>query len=284
MTTRAVPRREAEGAAALVPLLRQLARTGAWVAIGSSSQIIVLRQTDTGTSEIGRHAGQVLQLALSQGLVVAEAGGERWRIAALGRRYLRRALSGGGSPARPAPASDNTNPAAARATRIDCESPLEWLHRRRDKHGKPLISEPQFNAGERLRQDFWFAQMTPRITSSWSGVTADRSSRRSAPGAGVELSDGVIAAAERVRRALADVGPELAGILIDICCQLKGLEATERNSGWPQRSAKIVLDIALTRLARHYGYLPRADLGTGTPRTRHWGASDYRPTIEQWKS
>ena len=31
-----------------------------------------------------------------------------------------------------------------------------------------MISQAQFDAGERLRADFWFAQMTPRTTTNWS--------------------------------------------------------------------------------------------------------------------
>ncbi len=158
------------------------------------------------------------------------------------------------------------------------ESPIAWLARLRDKDGRPMISEEQLAAGERLREDFSFAQMMPRTTANWSAVGSG-GGRRAAPGVGVELQDAVIAATERVRRALAAVGPELAGVLIDVCCHLKGLEAAERQAGWPQRSGKVVLDIALTRLARHYGLL-RGGSGTASaPRVRHWGADDYRPPI-----
>ena len=91
----------------------------------------------------------------------------------------------------------------------------------------------------------------------------------------------MIAARERVCRALAAVGPDLAGVLIDVCCHLKGLEASEKASGWPQRSGKIILQIALRQLARHYGMLP-LPVAPGPPpvRVRHWGAGDYRPQIE----
>ena len=34
------------------------------------------------------------------------------------------------------------------------ESPLAWLVRRKDKDGKPMLSEAEVNAGERLRADF----------------------------------------------------------------------------------------------------------------------------------
>ncbi len=164
----------------------------------------------------------------------------------------------------------------------DAESPLAWLYRRRDKDGKALISEEEFAAGERLRADFWFAQMTLRVTTSWGGEGfSSRRERRAAPGAGIELQDRIIVARERVRTALQSVGPELAGILIDVCCHLRGLEEAERAVGWPQRSGKVVLQLALKRLARHYGLIPAGDPdGAERSRVRHWGAEDYRPTID----
>lgn len=160
------------------------------------------------------------------------------------------------------------------------ESPIAWLFNRRDSDGNPLISEAQFNAGEKLRADFWFAQMQPGVTQSWSVCAGTGGSRRSAPGTGVELADNVIAAGERVRRALTAVGPELSGILIDVCCLLKGLEAAERQAGWPQRSGKIVLGVALSALARHYGFVEAAPEARRAAKVRHWGASGYRPAID----
>jgi hypothetical protein len=161
------------------------------------------------------------------------------------------------------------------------ESPVAWLFNRRDSEGNPLISEAQFDAGERLRADFWFAQMTPNVTQSWNPAASGGGNRRGAPGTGVDLADNVIAAGERVRRALSAVGPELSGILIDVCCHLKGLEEAERRAGWPQRSGKIVLGVALSALARHYGFIaPRYAAAARAAPVRHWGASDYRPAID----
>jgi hypothetical protein len=165
----------------------------------------------------------------------------------------------------------------------EAESPIAWLRRRKDRDGEAMLSQPQFDAGERLRADFWFAQMTPRTTMNWSAVSPIQRRRRAgAPlRSDADLRDDVAAAGDRVRRALTAVGPELAGVLIDVCCHLKGLEEAERAAGWPQRSGKIVLHLALTALARHYGLL---GTGSATPQrpavVRHWGASDYRPHFE----
>ncbi|WP_072392134.1 DUF6456 domain-containing protein [Hyphomicrobium sp. CS1GBMeth3] len=182
-------------------------------------------------------------------------------------------------PARPRKAVREES-GRARPGRNPAESPIAWLFHRRDSAGNPLISEAQFNAGEKLRADFWFAQMSPNVTQAWGLAATTGSGRRSAPGAGVEIADNVIAAAERVRRALSAVGPELAGILIDVCCHLRGLEDAERRAGWPQRSGKIVLGVALSALARHYGFTSRAASEPRVARVRHWGSDGYRPSLD----
>lgn len=166
----------------------------------------------------------------------------------------------------------------ARPVRNAAESPLAWLFNRRDRDGNPLIGEAEFHAGERLRADFWFAQMTPNVTQSWSVTATTGGGRRGAHVA--DQADNAIAAAERVRRALDAVGPELSGILIDVCGHLKGLEEIERRARWPQRSAKLVLGIALSSLARHYGLIGEVPAAPRAAHVRHWGASDYRPSID----
>jgi hypothetical protein len=166
----------------------------------------------------------------------------------------------------------------------DAESPLGWLKSRKDRSGRPLITDDQYQAGERLRADYWFAHLSPRVTSNWSAQAPSQRLRRAAPSNPALLRDEVIAAKERVMRALMAVGPEVSGILVDICCELKGLEEAEKENGWPQRAGKVVLQIALTRLARHYGLI--ADGTQRSPRRglRHWGSDDYRPTIDAWRS
>lgn len=161
------------------------------------------------------------------------------------------------------------------------ESPLAWLARRKDKDGQPMIGTQEFNAGEKLRADFTLSQMSPRVTSNWSGfLGGGGAARRGPPGQGQDMADHIVAANMRVQHALKAVGPELSGILIDVCCHLKGLEALEKAAGWPQRSGKIVLQIALRKLARHYGLVPEGERARRVP-MQHWGTPGYRPEIER---
>src|SRR5262245_46155016 len=89
-------------------------------------------------------------------------------------------------------------------------------------------------------------------------------------------TDTIVASRQRVHQALDAVGPEFAGLLVDVCCFLKGLETIERERAWPSRSGKVVLQLALDRLARHYGYAARAR-GPARSQLRAWSAdgSDF---------
>jgi hypothetical protein len=118
------------------------------------------------------------------------------------------------------------------------------------RDGKPLIDAAQFAAGERLRADFTRAGLTPRVTANWIAPVAQ--GRRSS-GSPAAFADAVLAAKDRIERALAAVGNDFGGLLLDVCCFLKGLETVERERLWPPRTGRIVLGLALDRLAAHYG-------------------------------
>jgi hypothetical protein len=159
----------------------------------------------------------------------------------------------------------------------EAESPLAWLARRKGPDGRPFISTLQLAAGERLRADFTRAGLTPRVTANWTAPVAQ--GRRAGGEEAAAFSDLVIAAKERFTRTLDAVGPEFAGLLLDICCFLKGLEVIERERRWPPRAARIVLSLALDRLARHYGIELEAR-GPARSRPRAWQAEGARPTID----
>lgn len=168
------------------------------------------------------------------------------------------------------------DPATSSLVNAD-ESPVATLARRSRAGGDAWIAGPALDAAERLRRDFELGQMQPRITANWSASIS--SGRRSdGRGAAADLTETALAARLRFDRAAAAVGPEFSGILIDVCCFLKGLETVERERRWPARSAKLVLRLGLESLARHYGLSAAATAAKSGP-TRHWGTADYRPEI-----
>lgn len=153
----------------------------------------------------------------------------------------------------------------------DAESPLAWLARRKGRDGRAMISPHQLLAGERLRADFTRGNLSPRVTSDWSTPPSGRS--RSRMGGAAEMTDVVVAARQRVSLAMDACGPEFSGLLMDVCCFLRGLEEVERERGWPLRSAKIVLQLGLDRLARQYGLAGKTS-GLANARVRTWLAAD----------
>ena len=153
------------------------------------------------------------------------------------------------------------------------ESPIDVLARRKDRDGRPWLTSGQVAAAERLRADFERACLQPSVTMNWRFGEATGGSR--ACGA-AELGDMALAARRRVNAAIAAVGPELSGLLVDVCCFLKGLELVEHERRWPARSAKIMLATGLSALARHYAPVP------AKRNANHWGADGYRPAKENW--
>jgi hypothetical protein len=158
----------------------------------------------------------------------------------------------------------------------DAESPLLWLARRKGRDGKALIAPHQLLAGERLRLDFTRAHLMPRTTTNWqNAIPLGRGTGNPA----AHITDVMVAARQRVQHALAAVGPEFSGLLVDVCCFLKKLDDLERARSWPARSAKIVLQLGLDRLARHYGLDAQAS-GRARAAVRTWLADDAEFTAE----
>jgi hypothetical protein len=124
------------------------------------------------------------------------------------------------------------------------EAPLGWLKAR------GLVSERQFEAGERLREDWERAQLAPSVTMKWDAPPLDRGAR-GAP----KLNDPAmaqLAARSRFDAAVAAVGPGLSDVLWRIVCAGEGMRDAERALGWPARAGKLALGLALDRLADHY--------------------------------
>ena len=152
-----------------------------------------------------------------------------------------------------------TTPEGAVTVNInELESPLARLRFRGQ------LTPVQFEAGERLRQDFTMAGLMPRLCADLTAPI----SNAARGGTSAPMTEKLIAARQRFRLAMASVGPELSDLLFDVCCHLKGLETVEATNAWPVRSAKVVLQIALDRLAAHYGIATRSTRN----RVRVWHA------------
>lgn len=132
------------------------------------------------------------------------------------------------------------------------ESPLIWLRARKSKTGEPLIAPVEFEAGSRLAADFFAAGHQPRVTASWEPAGSPNR-RRFGGRSNFDPTGSALDARQRLKHALESVGPDMARLLVDVCCLETGLTDIERRRNWPRRSARIVLRIGLGNLARHYG-------------------------------
>ena len=121
------------------------------------------------------------------------------------------------------------------------ESPLTWLHARGH------LDDRQFDAGERLRADYERAQLSPSVTMRWDPVRVDCGN-----GGGMTPSERQLAAKDRFDGAMAEAGAGLKDILWRVACGCEALAAAEKGLGWPSRSGKLVLKLALDRVADFY--------------------------------
>lgn len=121
------------------------------------------------------------------------------------------------------------------------ESPLSWLHARGH------IDDRLFAAGERLRADYERAQLGPSVTMRWDPVRA-----RTTGDVGLSDVERQISAKQRFDAALAAAGKGLEDILWRVVCAGEGLPEAEKGLGWPSRSGKLVLKLALDRVADFY--------------------------------
>lgn len=124
------------------------------------------------------------------------------------------------------------------------ESPLGWLAAR------GMITSRQFDAGDRLRAHWERAQLGPCVTMRWDAPPTGKVAR-GAP-AFNDPSIAQISARQRFDAAVEAVGPGLSDILWRIVCPGEGMRDAETALGWPARAGKVVLGLALDRLAHYY--------------------------------
>ncbi|HEY5793937.1 MAG TPA: DUF6456 domain-containing protein [Bosea sp. (in: a-proteobacteria)] len=247
-------------------LLRHLAQPGAFGRVSplGCGRIALYRTTGSTSLGAGYAPSEAADLLLADGLAVWSGEGSARRLLAT--------KSGSCAVATVV----QTEGGRQEVMLDERESPLLWLHRRPGKDGKPQISAEEFAAGERFRSELTLARMMPRMTMNWDASLAPdgRGAGSRGPAA---ASDSSLAARQRVRLACDRLGPDLSGLAIDVCGFLKGLDRVERERGWPARSGKVVLRLALKALATHYGIAVPASAGKRRPSV--WHGEDARPHL-----
>jgi hypothetical protein len=121
------------------------------------------------------------------------------------------------------------------------ESPLTWLHARGH------LSDRELAAGEQLRRDYEAAQLAPSITMSWEPVRI-----KGGHFSGLTAGERQIAARRRFDEATGAAGKGLQDILWRVVCAGETLPDAEKALAWPVRSGKLVLKLALDRVADYY--------------------------------
>lgn len=125
------------------------------------------------------------------------------------------------------------------------ESPLGWLRAR------GLVDARQFEAGERLRGDYETAALGARVTMRWDA--SPRAQRNGASHSRLDPTTAQISAKRRFDAAVAAAGPGLADILWRVICAGESVPVAEKALAWPARAGRLVLTLALDRVADHYG-------------------------------
>lgn len=121
------------------------------------------------------------------------------------------------------------------------ESPLSWLHARGH------IDDRLFQAGEILRRDFERAQLSANVAMRWDPVRVKTTGEQ-----GLSATERQVAAKQRFDGAIRAAGKGLEDVLWRVVCAGEGLPEAEKGLGWPARSGKLVLKLALDRVADYY--------------------------------
>ena len=129
-----------------------------------------------------------------------------------------------------------------RSVRVNiAESPLGWLRSR------GMVDARQYEAGERLRGDYETAALGARVTMRWAARVDGGGSD-----AALDPVMAQVAAKARFDAALAAAGAGLSDIAWRVICAGEALPMAEKALGWPVRAGRLVLTLALDRLADHY--------------------------------
>lgn len=212
-----------------------------------------------GRRETARHVAELIHSG------VIDGDQRECRANAATSAWLRRVALGAAAPDLP---RGLETPVPGAATVNLAESPLARLA----AGAEAFLDAHHVQAGERVRRLFERAQLQPHVTMTYSASRIAGGQMHAAS----DISDLAADARREMNRLCRLLPPDCAGVVIDVCGFLKGLQEVERERGWPRRSAKLVLRIGLEQLAQHYGLGPFA-LGKVSARLQGWMGEGARP-------
>ncbi len=142
---------------------------------------------------------------------------------------------------------DGTNATARKVRSVSvnlAESPLGWLRAR------GLLTERQFVAGEALRRDYERAGLAQRTTMAWDAPPTSKVARGASAHSASTIAQ--IDAKRKFAAAIETAGRGLSDILWRVVCAGESVPVAEKGLGWPARAGRLVLSLALDRVADYY--------------------------------
>jgi len=234
--------------------LSRLAQPGAVLApVGNGRSYGVFSGGDRRRRPTACLASDKVRTLAASGAILAAADGA-YELTAAGRARVRRAEAADGEQflAQHRPMLSRSVVEAdgdvVIARGFDPNAALRRLAALRDQNGAAWLSPRELAAAARLRSDWERGQAGLVRGSDWSAGPQSRSAR--GPGNAVESA--MIHCCEaraRATDALEALAAPLRRVVERVCLHDEGLEALERGEGWPARSGKLALKLALAQLA-----------------------------------
>lgn len=129
-------------------------------------------------------------------------------------------------------------------------SPIFKLYNRQKSSPNSYLTVSHLKAGQTIFDIFTNTKLTPNVTTNVERLMAGP--QKHYMGTKTEnVSDKSYNARKKLYNILEYLGDEFAAIIVEVCIFGSGLVVVEKMFDWPARSAKLLLTMALNRLAEY---------------------------------
>lgn len=213
----------------------------------------VFPKGDRRRRPLGRLDGETVRTLAADGTLQAAQDGA-FVLSAAGRAHVRRAsaVEGEGYLAQHAAVGERVvvdgDGDLRRVRGVVCSDVIARLAALKDASGGPWLSAAEIAAARRLRMHWETGQAGLTRGSDWTAPPPG-STARGASSAHERILAARCDARRHVDEALDALAPPLRRAVERVCLNEEGLEALEREQGWPARSGKLALKLGLAQLA-----------------------------------